>query len=89
MLSKEPTIPNKIDAIEWITRYNALISIHSTEQVINKETRKSWCPKDNTAAKELFELWNDKYLPYETNHKCGSCQRRVFEKIISRVAQNK
>ena len=80
---------NLIDAIEWLIRYNTLITTHTQEVTINNKIRKQWCPKDNEAPKELFALWNDKYQPYETNHKCGSCQRRVFEKLNARVEQNK
>lgn len=73
--------PNLIPEEEWLSRYNKLISESSKEVIFNAEVRREWCPINNEAAKELFRLWNDKYIPFETNSNCGSCQRRVFNKL--------
>ncbi len=45
-------------------------------------------PKNKEQVDIMFELWNDKYLPFETDRHCGSCRRRIAEKLIARVTRN-
>lgn len=63
--------PNRIPQDEWLKRCEALFIAIPTDQ--SSTTMQ--------AIKELFTLWNDKYLPRENGMYCSKCANRVYVRL--------
>lgn len=63
--------PNRIPIDQWILRCKSFYDAHPSE-----ESRTV-----NHAIKEMFELYNDKYLPRENGMYCSTCCNRVYRRL--------
>lgn len=73
---------NNIEQGEWELRWNTLI-INASKDV---KGNLIWSPRPGmNDHKELFLLYNDRFPQFESNSTCGSCQRRVFNKVVQRL----
>ena len=75
MPQKSPSAGNKLTEEEWIFRLNKLY---------NEIEMKTQTTSQNV--KELFTLYNDRFIPQEFGLHCGSCVSRV-NKFLKRYWQ--